>query len=75
MQILLFFFLLILMSVLIGLYLIGKVIRGVAGLFKSSKKQSFHADDNRENSSDYAHRGGKIFSDEEGEYVDFEDTE
>ncbi|MCE2616864.1 MAG: DUF4834 family protein [Phocaeicola sp.] len=73
MHILLFFLSLILIFIFIGLYIISKAVNGFSNLFKTKKRQPRQPIDEERNLSNYAHSTGKIFKEDEGEYIDFEE--
>lgn len=73
MHILLFFLSLILIFIFIGLYIISKAVNGFSKLFKTKKQQSHHPIDEERNLSNYSHSTRKMFKEDEGEYIDFEE--
>lgn len=73
MHILLFFLSLILAFIFIGLYIISKAVNGFSRLFKIKKRQPHHPNNEERNLSNYSHSTRKIFKEDEGEYIDFEE--
>lgn len=81
-----FLFIIILAVIIIGLTIVGSVLRAIFGLGRhsttntynsnSAQRKQYHAsdmDDEEIISGKEASRHKKIFSDDEGEYVDFEE--
>ena len=73
MHILLFFLSLILIFIFIGLYIISKAVNGFSNLLKTKKQSPRQPIDEERNPSNYSHSTGKIFKEDEGEYIDFEE--
>lgn len=76
-----FFFIVILLILVMGVSILSRVIRFVFGFGKKSttqqrQQQTYHSAQGKQQESKKASKGankGKIFSKDEGEYVEFEE--
>ena len=69
-----FFLFLILFVLVLGLALVGSVLNFFLRLFSFGRKSQTSAFHQGTESSDSTRSGKKVFSEEEGEYVDFEEV-
>jgi hypothetical protein len=68
-----FFLFLLLFILVLGLALIGSVLNFIVRIFSFGRK-GHSADTHQNNTDESSRQGKKVFSKEEGEYVDFEEV-